>query len=72
VDESSIQYHTVLSQSKFAWQSQEQDLHKRLAVASLKGITLYGAIGACLKRPVIIKGNSTNQETFLEFAQLVV
>ena len=33
------------------------------------GVTIYGAIGNCLKKPVFMLGESTNIEEFEEFMQ---
>ena len=36
------------------------------------GVTVYGAIGNCLKEPVMMLGSSTNSAEFQKFLQLVV
>ena len=35
------------------------------------GLTLFGAVGNCLRRPVFLEAESTNKEDCLRFLQLV-
>lgn len=62
-------FHSWLLKAK-SWANKESpNLHarnnKRL------GVTVFGAIGACLSRPVFKLGTSTNQAEFREFAREV-
>ena len=64
VDESSCNSHQ--RQSK-AWSYSAIPVNVKVSKKRFGGVTIFGAIGSCLKRCVFKLGASTNKEEFLEF-----
>lgn len=49
------------------WMSREEPVVAPLNFSRLKSVTLFGAIGLCLKAPVFMMAPATNEEHFAEF-----
>ena len=53
------------------WQGKDKHVVIPLNRTHLKNITVYGAVGICLREPVYFIGDSTNAVQFVEFVQVV-
>ena len=54
-----------------SWQRPLEKVTIKLNPRRIGECTLYGAIGACMARPVYYVGKSTNKTDFVEFLKLV-
>ena len=68
-DETSV--HVWMTQSR-CWQPRDSPVNVVLNKKRHPGVTVYGAIGSCLKEPVMMLGSSTNAVEFQKFLILVV
>ena len=68
-DETSV--HVWMTQSR-CWQPRDSPVNVVLNKKRHPGVTVYGAIGSCLKEPVMMLGSSTNAVEFQKFLLLVV
>ena len=66
MDETTVNSHMRLSK---AWSYADKPVKTLIGRKRYGGVTIYGAIGNCLKKPVFMLGESTNIEEFEEFMQ---
>ena len=50
-----------------AWSYDDQPVKTLIGRKRYGGVTIYGAIGNCLKKPTLMLGESTNIEEFKQF-----
>ena len=70
MDETSV--HVWMKKER-CWQPMDSPVNVPLNKTRHKGLTVFGAIGACLVEPVMMLGDrGTNAEDFVKFLKLVV
>ena len=68
MDETTVNSHMRLRK---AWSNADKPVNTLIGRKRYGGITIYGAIGNCLKSPVFMLGESKNIEEFEEFMKKV-
>jgi hypothetical protein len=68
IDETTFNFHMRNSRS---WSYEAERVQIPVHNTRLSGVTLYGAIGTCLKHPVFMTATSTNSESFELFMESV-
>ena len=68
MDETS--FHSWLKKAK-TWAKKDVQVNHIQRHRRFKGVTVYGAIGHCLKNHVFMTATSTNKEDFKKFMQKV-
>lgn len=65
IDESTFNFHM---RNRRTWSYRDELVVKPISTERFSGVTLYGAIGKCLKYPVFFVAPSTSTISFQEFA----
>jgi hypothetical protein len=65
-DESTVNNHI---RSSKCWQYVDKPVKQILDKKRIGSVTIYGAIGLCLMKPVFELGTSTNKEEFMAFLE---
>ena len=68
-DESTVNNHIRTSK---CWAYSNKPVKQILDPKRYGGVTIYGAIGLCLEKPVFTLGESTNKAEFRTFLEAVV
>ena len=68
IDETTFNFHL---RNRRTWSYNDERVAKPISNTRFQGVTLYGAIGKCLKHPVYMTAESTNGTSFQLFAESI-